>query len=148
MYRHLIFAATLILAVAALPGTMGTAKQHERPARSRNGEVVLLTDENLRAYLVYDRENGKIMHRHWQPVEFEAQIGDLREHIFNLVDPSLDRDRLDILALDGKEIALDGNEIKAGTPYQVDPSTKRLAVARGGQLLDGGVRIWLFPDER
>jgi len=145
--RRFLRHSTGALGLAALPGTLGAAKQRDRPARSRDGKVVLLTEENLRAYLVYDRENGKIMHRHRQPAELEAQVGDLREHILNLVDPSLDRGQLDILVLDENEIALDGSEIRAGMLYQVDPSAKRLEVARGGQPLDGGVRVWVFSDE-
>lgn len=74
----------------------------------------------MRAYLVYDRQTGKIVHRHRQSADLEHErVPRTEERIFNLIDPSLDRDRLDI-------IVVEDEEMKRGTSYRVNPDTKRL----------------------
>ena len=75
----------------------------------------------MRAYLVYERNSGRIVHRHRQQDEMDVKAGTERERILSFVRPSYDRRNLDILVINEEEM-------EAGTRYRVDPSTERLEV--------------------
>jgi hypothetical protein len=66
-------------------------------------------------YIAYERDTGKIVHRHRQ----DKQLGpsDARERVLRLVHPSHDRERLEILVVD------DGT-ITPPTIYRVNPGTR------------------------
>jgi hypothetical protein len=73
----------------------------------------------MRAYLVYDRDTGKIVHRHRQSDKVDATVGAARERILRFVRPSLVSDRLDILVIDE-------SDMKPGKRYRVNPDAKTL----------------------
>lgn len=73
----------------------------------------------MRAYLVYERNSGIIVHRHRQQDEIDVQVGTERDRILSFVRPSYDRSNLDILVINEEEM-------EAGTKYRVDPNTKHL----------------------
>jgi hypothetical protein len=75
----------------------------------------------MRAYLVFDRNSGRILHRHRQQDEVDVKVGTGRERILSFVRPSHDRGNLDILLIEEEEM-------KPGTRYRVNPSTKKLEV--------------------
>jgi len=54
----------------------------------------------MRTYIVYDRESGKIIHRHRQDEKLDATVGAKKERILSFVKPSHDRQRLEVLLLE------------------------------------------------
>lgn len=75
----------------------------------------------MRTYIVYDRVSGDIVHRHRQDERVDATVGARRERILGLVKPSLDRSRLEILALAE-------DPMQPGKRYRVNPHTNTLEV--------------------
>jgi hypothetical protein len=73
----------------------------------------------MRTYIVYDRESGKIVHRHRQDEKVEAALGAKKERILSLVKPSHDRERLEVLVLEK-------DDMQQGKAYRVNPKTKTL----------------------
>jgi hypothetical protein len=71
----------------------------------------------MSTYIVYDRESGKIVHRHRQDEKADAALGAKRERILSFVKPSHDRDRLEVLVLEK-------DDIQQGKAYRVNPQTK------------------------
>jgi len=56
----------------------------------------------LKAHLVFDTSNGKILHRHWQPVDDKSVIA--KDRIFKLVRNDLKVDTMGILIVDGSQM--------------------------------------------
>jgi hypothetical protein len=73
----------------------------------------------MRTYIVYDRESGKIIHRHRQDEKLDATVGAKKERILSFVKPSHDRQRLEVLLLEK-------DDMQQGKAYRVNPQTKSL----------------------
>lgn len=56
----------------------------------------------LKAHLVFDTSNGRILHRHWQVASDERAIA--KESLFKLVRSDLKAAAMDILTVDGSQM--------------------------------------------
>jgi len=130
--RHFLKYTAGAFGAAALSGPITHAEPVDR-------SDLLGTSPALRVYLVYDRDSGKILHRHRQTLAVDAQVGGSREHILSLVDPTLDRNRLDVLAIEE-------TDVKPGTPYHVNTQAKTLEELSGGQVLEGRAEVLYVGD--
>lgn len=73
----------------------------------------------MHTYLIYDRTNGAIVHRHRQSNEIDLAKEDERERLLKFVRPSRMNDNLDILSI-GE------TKMKPDVRYRVNPDSHAL----------------------
>jgi hypothetical protein len=78
----------------------------------------------MKAYLIYHRDSGKIIHRHLSSGAIDLQNAKSRRHLLDLVHPSHAREPLEVLPIEDEAM-------RPGATYQVDPQNKQLIIMPG-----------------
>ncbi len=73
----------------------------------------------IHTYLVYDRDTGKIVHRHRQSEEIDITVGEQRDRILKFVRPSFNKGNLAI-------VSIEGDAMKLEKRYRIHPKKKTL----------------------